>query len=248
MKLKIDKAGDMKRSIDGISVLVDEAEFIAGAEGLSLKATDPSQISMVEFMMNKSGFQEYKAKEGENIGLDLSYLSQILGRASATDQLEMSTNEEKTRLQLKFTGKSSKSFSMPLLDLSQSKLPNPKIEFDAELKIESSVLTDALKDAQLISNHVTLGVNPDAFYVRAESSKGNLYNETQKSEKSVKDFTAKGSAKSMFPLEYLQDMLKAAGSDTDVTLKLKNDAPLELSYMVGKASLKYFLAPRIESE
>ena len=49
MELIIEKADVLKRSIDAIAVLIDEAEFEVSEKGLSLKATDPSQISMVDF-------------------------------------------------------------------------------------------------------------------------------------------------------------------------------------------------------
>jgi DNA polymerase III sliding clamp (beta) subunit (PCNA family) len=52
----------------------------------------------------------------------------------------------------------------------------------------------------------------------------------------------------MFPLDYLQDMLKVASSDTEVGVRLKNNAPIEIEYTIGAANIKYLLAPRIESE
>jgi proliferating cell nuclear antigen len=61
------------------------------------------------------------------------------------------------------------------------------------------------------------------------------------------DFALKRDCKSMFPLDYLSDMLKAANSETDLTLKLKENAPVELNYHIGEAKLRYFLAPRIET-
>jgi DNA polymerase III sliding clamp (beta) subunit (PCNA family) len=52
----------------------------------------------------------------------------------------------------------------------------------------------------------------------------------------------------MFPLDYLQDMLKVASSDTKVNLFLKASAPVKVSYSISDASINYFLAPRIESQ
>lgn len=51
----------------------------------------------------------------------------------------------------------------------------------------------------------------------------------------------------MFPLDYLQDMLKAASGDTKVNLFLKSNAPVKVSYKIGDANISYFLAPRIET-
>ena len=248
MKLVLEKAQDFKKSCEAIAVLIHEAEFELSGEGLSLKATDPSQISMVSFELGKKAFKEFKIENATRIGLDLDYLNQVMGRAKTSDELTLELSPEKTSLNVTFKGTSTRHFSVPLIDVSKSSVPNPKIEFEAELKMKPSILQDALKDAELISTHVMLGTEKDNFFVVAQSSKGKLRNETNKKEKEMESFVAKGDTKSMFPLDYLKDMLKAAGGSDEIELKLKNDAPLHLEYKIGDASIAYFLAPRIESE
>jgi len=53
-------------------------------------------------------------------------------------------------------------------------------------------------------------VSGDNFVVKAESSKGNLDSVTEKDKKNLIELNVKAEAMSMFPLDYLQDMLKAA--------------------------------------
>jgi proliferating cell nuclear antigen len=45
----------------------------------------------------------------------------------------------------------------------------------------------------------------------------------------------------------MEDMIKAAKSETEITLYLENDRPLKMEYAVAGAEAKYYLAPRIES-
>jgi len=248
MKLVLEKAADFQKSIEAIAVLIDEAEFLIDENGLALKATDPSQISMIDYSLGKAAFKEFDSKDKIKIGLDLDYLKQIMSRAKSDDQLTIELDEGKSRLNLKFKGASSRKFNLPLIDISAAELPNPKIEFDVELKLLASVLQDALKDASLISSHVSIGVSDDKFVVRADSSKGNLDSVTEKDKQNLLEMNVKKEAMSMFPLDYLQDMLKAASSSTVIELKMKSNAPVEISYEIGKATIKYFLAPRIESE
>ncbi len=248
MKLVLEKASDFQKSINAISVLIDEAEFILDENALLLKATDPSQISMVDFRMEKGAFKEFNVEGKMKLGMDLDYLNQIMGRAKPDDLLSIELSEDKSRLVVRFKGNSTRKFQVPLIDISAAELPNPKIDFDATVKLKAAVLQDALKDAALISTHVSLGVDSDCFFVKASSSKGTVDNETKKDDKSLIELNASKPAASMFPLDYLQDMLKVPGGDADITLKLKGDAPIEISYNIGSASLTYFLAPRIESE
>ncbi len=248
MKLVLEKAADFQKSISAISVLIDEAEFILDENALLLKATDPSQISMVDFRLEKSAFKEYDVDGKMKLGLDLDYLNQVVSRAKSDDALSLELSEDKSRLLIEFSGVSTRKFQVPLIDISAAELPNPKIDFDAEVILKAAVLQDALKDAALISTHVSLGVDSDKFFVKATSSKGALDNETGKGDKGLVELKASQPASSMFPLDYLQDMMKGPGSDSNVCIKLKKDAPVEISYKIGKASLTFFLAPRIESE
>jgi len=246
MKLVLEKAQDFKKSCEAIAVLIHEAEFNINLDGLTLKATDPSQISMVDFEMKKSAFKDFEVEQDTRIGLDLDYLNQIMGRAKAKDALEIELKKDKTNLSITFKGASERHFSVPLIDISKTSVPNPKIEFDSELKMKASILQDALKDSELISTHVMLGTEKDVFFVRAQSSKGTLNSRTPKNE--IGSFIAKTDAKSMFPLDYLKDMLKTPSGEDEIEIKLKSDAPLAVSYAIGEATISYFLAPRIESE
>ncbi len=247
MKLVLEKAGDFKKSIDAISVLIGEAEFVLSKEGLFLKATDPSQISMVDFEIKKSHFKQFSLEKETKIGLDLDYLSQIMNRSKPKDELVLELDEKNSRLKIVFKNGSKRKFSVPLIDISSAELPSPKIDFEAELKLKAELLQDGLKDASLVSTHVSLGVEAQTFFIRASSSKGDSHTEIEKSEKGVKELKASKECSSMFPLDYLQDMLKAASSETLVSVFLKKNNPVKISYNIGKASVTYFLAPRIET-
>ena len=167
MELVLEKADSFKKCIDAIAVLIDEAEFILSEKGLELKATDPSQISMVDFKLDKKAFKKFDAKENTRLGLDLDYLSQVLSRAKPTEDIEIVLDEKGTSLLITFRGDSTRSFKVPLIDISASDIPNPKVDFDAEMVLKADFLQDALKDAALISNHISLSVDASKFFVKA---------------------------------------------------------------------------------
>ncbi|MBI5884844.1 proliferating cell nuclear antigen (pcna) [archaeon] len=242
MKLELSDSNSFKRSIEGINALVGEACFVVDAKGMSLKATDPSNISMIEFFMPKTAFTLFDLDKETRLGLDLDYLAQISRRARADDKIVLELDEEKNSLILKFIGKTKRKFAVPLIDVSNQCIPSLKIDFDAELECPAALIQEGLKDAQLISTHVILGADKEGFFIKAHSTKGNLVSETPKSDLSRHDI--KDGAEAMFPLDYLNDMLKTASNDSKVTLNLKTDAPVRLSYAVGQATLTYFLAPR----
>ncbi len=247
MELVLKNADVFKKSMEAIAVLIDEAELVVSSNGLELKATDPSQISMVDFAMPKSAFSKFDASD-MRLGLDLDYLNQVLSRAASGDELVLSVDDKKAFLTVAFNGHAKRAFQVPLIDISTSEVPNPRIEFDAEMVVAANFLQSAFKDAALISSHVVLGCSEDKFYVKANSSKGNLNEDVKTNKTSLPELRVKRECKSMFPLDYLQDMLKAAGGDVKVNLYLKSNAPVRVSYSIGEAGINYFLAPRIESQ
>ncbi|HZX19835.1 MAG TPA: proliferating cell nuclear antigen (pcna) [archaeon] len=248
MNLVFEDASLFRKCVDGISVLVDEAEFIIDEKGLSLKATDPSQISLVDFELPKKAFKKFDVKKSSRIGLDLNYLGQVMSRAKSGDSVEFLLSDDASKLVLVFSGKSKRSFTIPLLDLTSGDLPLPKIDFDAEIKIKADALNDSFKDASLISTHIVLSVENDSFFVRANSSKGNLENIYTQKDHSVVSLKASNEVRAMFPLDYLANIIKAASSDTEILVSLKTNAPVQINYSLGDGKLQYFLAPRIESD
>jgi len=246
MELVIKDAAIFKKSMEAIAVLIDEAELVVTPNGLELIATDPSQISMVDFSMPKKAFEKFEVEE-TRIGLDLDYLNQVLSRVQAGDELTISLDDKKAFLLVSFNGKAQRSFQVPLIDISTSDVPQPKIEFDAELKISAGFLQNAFKDAALISTHITLGCDEEKFFVRAKSSKGNLDEKLKQDKDTLPELKVKQECQSMFPLDYLQDMLKAASSGDTIELFVKSNAPIKVSYNIGDANVTYFLAPRIEN-
>lgn len=247
MKVVMEDVKVMKKSIDAISALIDEAEFKVSPENITLKATDPSQISMVDFELKKDVFKEYNVDKETAIGIDLESFSNILKRAQSGEELTLELDEKNTRLKIVLKGYSVKSFFIPLIDINTMPIPSPKIEFDSNIKLKAEVLHDALKNAALLSSHIIFGTDQSNFYAYANSSKGELKIETEKDSDKIVDFNVSADSRAMFPLDYLADMLKTASSDTVVEVKLKNDAPIMLKYDIHGASIEYFLAPRIES-
>ncbi|MEM4598288.1 MAG: proliferating cell nuclear antigen (pcna) [Candidatus Diapherotrites archaeon] len=248
IKLVFENANAFRKNIEAIAALIDEAEFIVSDSGLALKATDPSQIAMVDFEMPKSAFKEFNVEKEIKLGADMDYFRQIMSRAKSDDVIVLEMGADKTVLSIKFLGKSSRSFSMPLIDVSKGQVPNPKIDFDAELSLKAAIIQDSLKDAEILSAHITFGVRNETFYVSANSSKGTFINEVQKKDGSIKKFEASKDCKAMFPLDYLKNMLKVLSGEDELKLFLKSDAPLKLEFMNEKARITYYLAPRIDVE
>ncbi len=245
-KLTFDDARFFKGCIDALVSLIDEGEFEVGKNGMALRAMDTAQIAMVDFMMPKETFKEADADKEHRIGLNIENLSRVMSRTRQGEALTVTLDDSGNRLVLIFKGKGRRTVSIPLLDLNLVETKEPNIPFDSTVKIDSNSLKEGLKDAALVSSYVILSVKDNMFVIEARGDNGEVKNELTVEDGSLISVDLKDSSRAMFPLDYLNDILKGAPSDSVVTLELKSDAPLRLSYKIQDAKFRYYLAPRIE--
>ncbi|MBN1159755.1 MAG: proliferating cell nuclear antigen (pcna) [Candidatus Diapherotrites archaeon] len=248
LNLVFDDAKLFKRTIDAISVLVDQGEFIIDEKGMSLRAADQAMIAMVDFTIPKSAFSEYVVQTHYKLGIDLEGLAKVLARARPNDKLVLGLSEDNALLTIELRGNASRSFTLPLLDISGGDLPMPNMEFDAEMTIDADLLQDGLKDASLFNTYVTLKARDHEFQMLAKGTSGNLNFKLGKQDKSMKHVSVKAESSASFPLDYLQDITKSAAKDDGIKIAFKTNRPLMVTYKIEKAALIYYIAPRAEAE
>jgi len=246
-EIVFDNAKIFKDCVDSLVTLIDEGEFQITKEGIKLRAMDPSQIAMVDFNFPKSALEKYEVPSETKIGLNLEDLSKVTGRVRPGEKLILKMDKTGSRLEMVFKGKTTRRFTIPLLDISGASPKQPKIEFDSKIKINGSTLKEGLKDASLISSHVALKADKNGFEISATGDKGEVLIEAKKDDDVLLEHTVNVESRSLYPLEYLNDLLKSAENEAVITLEIKTDHPLRIEYSIGQATIVYYLAPRIEN-
>jgi proliferating cell nuclear antigen len=236
--------------ITTIAIIVDEATFKLDPEGLKLRAMDPSRVAMVDFEWPKTVFEEYTCTEPTKMCINIGELLKLLKRAGKDEVLELSLDEKTGKLQLKITGKYTRDFTMPTLEASEEEVPTPKITFNVNAKATTGGLSQAIEDAQLVSDHVRVEADPEKIVFRAT---GDLMGATitlQKGSDTLLDLEAREASKATFSLSYLSEIIKTASATSDIaTLEFSTDMPIKLDFQQTKeGKLTFFLAPRIETE
>jgi proliferating cell nuclear antigen len=245
LEIEVEDARYWKNCIDSIVNLIDEGSFEISANGISLKAMDPSQIAMVSFSIPKSAFSKYKVDETTRVGINFDNMSKILSRSRGKDKLMMMIDENK--LVLEFFGEDKRNFKLPLLDVQEGAQKEPKIEFDAVVKIKAGQFKEILGDAALLSSHVVLEASSKGFFVEVHGDSGDLRVEREKTGEATQHIDVKKDSRATFPLQFMEDIVKACPDDGLLSLYLKTNSPIKTEYDIGEAKLVYYLAPRIES-
>ena len=249
-KLKVADAKPFRDMLTSISILVDEATFKLDPEGLKLRAMDPSRVAMIDFEWPKTAFEEYTCTEPTKMCINITELLKLLKRAGKDENLELSIDEKTGKLQIRIAGKYTRNFTMPTLEASEEEVPTPKITFNVKIKATTDGLTQAIEDAQLVSDHVKIEADPEKVVFNAS---GDLMGATitlQKGNDALLDLEVKEPQKATFSLSYLTEIIKAASATSDIaTLEFSSDMPIKLDFQQAKeGKLTFYLAPRIETE
>ncbi|MEM3030573.1 MAG: proliferating cell nuclear antigen (pcna) [Candidatus Micrarchaeia archaeon] len=247
VEVVVEDARFWKSCVDAIVSLIEEGALEIREDGVSLKAMDPSQIAMVCFAAPKKSFAEYRVDAPAKLGLSFSNLSKFLARARAGERLTMKTEEN--RLVLEFSGaEGRRAFKVPLIDIPAGSQKEPKLEHEASVRMRAGPFKEILRDAELVSAHLTLSASENGLAVDAHGDIGDLHVESERTASAVEEIKAKKAAKATFPLSYLSNITKACPDDSPLTLHLKSNAPIKVEYSLDGAELVYYLAPRIDVE
>jgi len=249
VKVKMADSKVWKTCIGTMVNLIEEAAFKFAPEGVKMKAMDPSHVALVDFELPASAFSEYVVKQPVTLGINLIEMDKIISRAKAEDEIIMELDEKQNRLAITFKGASTRRLSLPLIDVREADLPEPKIHFTAVADILAGVIQDGLKDAELITDNVRFELSGDGFLITSEGDKGQTELKLSKGDKGLVKLNAKEPAKVMFSIKYLSDMTKAAGIAEVITVSLGTDLPiqLDLPLAAGAGKMRFLLAPRVES-
>lgn len=230
----------LQKAVNAIASFISEGNFRFSSNGLSFKAIDPSQIVLVNYSVAKSAFDKYDI-EPNFVGVDIAEFNKIMQRAMPNDKMQLELDENE--IHVKFEGELSRSFKLPLIDISEEEVNIPSPKFDAKVAINARILKEALKDAGLFGSSVVLKAKGNVFSIEARGSQGIL--KTVSKETPGLSVKADSEVLSKYSLNFLQNIVKEADAEQQIFLELKSDAPMRASYKIGESTIEFYLAHMI---
>ena len=248
-KANLEEVGLIKDSMKTISDLISEGLFQLKDDGIHLIAADPAMVGLVDFKLEEDVFEEFELDEETKVGLNLENFYSNLRRANSDDTITLELDEDNSKFKIIMKGMSTRSFSLPILNLSEDDIPSTdQLDFNIEAELETQVFEGAVKDAMVVSDSVTISADDETINIVSEGDQSNV--DFQISGDSDGVIALEGSeAKSMFSLDYLNKMIGAKSLSDTLNMKLGEDFPMRLEFTVPeKADLSFVLAPRIEED
>ena len=234
----------LKEAIEAVTSIVDEAKINLTPDGMSVKAVDPANVAMIDLTLKSAAFEEFTATECE-LAIDLNRLNDLLGMAEKAETVELEVDEELHQFVISMSGLT---YKISLLDpdtlRKEPKLP--QLGFPASVVLSGSDLKRAVKAAMKVSDHMSMGMDSEIFYLEADGGSDQVRLDMTKDQLISLE---PGDACSLFSLDYLSDMVKSAGKANEVTIKLGKNFPATIKFNIanGNGEVNYLLAPRIES-
>ena len=240
MKFEISNNKIIRDCVETVCIIIDELCFECDSESIRLRALDKSHITFLDLEWKEHLFDMYQCSEPCSFTVDASELLKIIKRIRSDDVLSMGLDEG--NLILTYSGDSTRTFKLRLIDVEYETPVPPKVEYPVHLNIPTDVFTDAISDAELYGEKISLSCDNDYFITSADGEFGVNHNRYLHGE-SIGDYV-----KSTYSIPKIKEMLKGKSLSHEVQLGLGNDLPLTLEYHspTNDYKLGFLLAPRLK--
>ena len=243
---KTSGSDDLKAIISAISTLVEEATFVANAEGITFRGMDPSHVALIDISWPNSAFEKYECDNDIKFGVRVDEFSKLIKRAEKQDSIEIGISED--NMLLVTIGKNKK-YKMRLIESSASDTPLPKIPYDAKIGLTSNAFDKILGDVQVVSDYLTIKATTSKAEFSGKGDSGEVVIDLEKGMEQLTDISVKQESTGTYSLEYLNPVVKAVGTTAgSVTCEYSSAKPLRIEFKVANIGrIHFYLAPRVES-
>jgi len=250
------EGGILKKVLDAIKDLLNEATFDCSESGIQLQAMDNSHVSLVSLNLRAEGFDKYRCDRNLSMGMNLGSLSKILKCAANNDIMTIKAQDNADIVTFVFestNGERVSDFDMKLMNLDQEHLGIPETDYACIIKMPSADWARIVRDLSQFGESIVIACTKQGvkFSSTGDIGTGNVklaQTANVDSDDSV-EIDLQEPVTLTFASRYLQAFAKAAGLSTKVQLSMSQEVPLVVEFKVNEIGhIRYYLAPKIEDE
>jgi proliferating cell nuclear antigen len=259
---RIDNGGILKKIMESVKDLVNEANFDCSSTGVSLQAMDSSHVSLVALHLRSDGFSHFRADRNISLGINLGAMSKILKCAGNDDMITLKADDSGSEVSFMFENSAQtrvSHFSLKLMDIDSEHLGIPDTEYKCVVKMPATEFQRICREIAIIGDTVKISASKEGvkFSVTGDLGSGSI---VCKSNSSVDDeneavvIKVEEETTLTFALRYLNFFAKATPLSGSVTLKMSSEVPLVVEYKIASGEdadmghIRFYLAPKIEED
>ncbi|KAK9914803.1 hypothetical protein WJX75_000765 [Coccomyxa subellipsoidea] len=254
---RLDQAVLLKKLLEAMKDLVNDANFECSPSALSLQAMDTSHVALVAMQLRSDGFAHFRCDRNLSMGMNLNNMSKCLKCAANDDIITLKAEDTGDSLTFLFESANQErhsDFELKLMDIDSEQLGIPDTEYSATVKMPSGEFQRIAKDLGTIGDTVLMSVTKDGIKFSSSGDIGSA-NITVRQNTNVKDqedatvIDLQEPVSLSFALKYINSFAKATPLSPQVILRLSKDLPLVVEYRIqDMGHLSFYLAPKVDDE
>ncbi|KAI9189701.1 proliferating cell nuclear antigen [Blastocladiella emersonii ATCC 22665] len=261
LEARLPLAVTLKKILDAVKDLVQDANFDCNETGIALQAMDTSHVALVALLLRAEGFDPFRCDRNLSLGVNFSTLAKVLKCAGNDDVLTIKAGEDADVLNLTFESPKTdrlSEFDIKLMTVDTEHLSIPETDFTAMVKLPSAEFQRICNDLSVLGETVNIEVIKDSvkFSAAGDSGTGSITLRPNGKKADDKDassevaITLTEPVNLGFSLKYLKMFSKAATMSPSVTLSLSTDVPLLVEYTMDEdlGFIRFYLAPKLDDE
>jgi proliferating cell nuclear antigen len=255
------QGGILKKIIDCIKDLVNDANIDCSPNGISLQAMDSSHVALVSLNILAEHLSCFSVDHAKSFGINLSSMAKVLKCATNDDAITIKSNDNEDEMIFVFEHPKNTRisyFALKLMDIDSEHLGIPDTEYDCVITMSSNEFQRICREINIIGDTVKISTSKEGvkFSVVGDIGVGSIVCKSNHgvvdSEDDSVSITVNEDVSLTFALRYLNMFAKATHLSSTVTLKMSSNVPLVCEYNIGDGGqmgfLRYYLAPKIDDE
>ncbi|KAI8552944.1 hypothetical protein RHMOL_Rhmol06G0307300 [Rhododendron molle] len=255
LELRLVQGSLLKKVVESIKDLVNDANFDGSATGFSLNATDSSNVALVALLLRSEGFEHYRCDRNISMGMNLNIMAKMLKFAGNDEIMTLKADDGSDTVTFMFespTQQTIVNFEMKLMDINSQHLEIPEVDYHAIVRMPSSLFASICKDLSSIGDTVVISVTNEGvrFSTRGDMGTPNVVCRQntmvdKPEEATIIEMNEPVSLK--FALRYMNSFTKATPLSSTVTLSLYSGQPVVVEYKIAEMGyIRFCLAPKVE--
>lgn len=247
----------LKKVLDAIKDLLNEATFDCSDSGMQLQAMDNSHVSLVSLNLRSDGFDLYRCDRNLSMGINLGSMFKIMKCAANDDILTIKAQDNADTVMFMFESPNQEKVSdyeMKLMDIDQEHLGIPETDYSSIIKMPSGEFSRICKDLSQFGESMVISCTKEGVKFSAAGDVGSANIKLAQTSNVDKEEEAviiemQEPVTLTFACRYLNSFTKASPLSGQVILSMSADVPLVVEYKIGEiGQIRYYLAPKIEDE
>jgi len=247
----------LKKVLEAIKELLNEATFDCSDSGIQLQAMDSSHVSLVSMNLRCDGFDKYRCDRNISMGMNLGSMSKILKCAANDDIVTMKAQDNADTVTFVFESPNQEKVSdyeMKLMNLDQEHLGIPETNYACVVHLPAAEFARICRDLSQFGESIIISCTKEGVKFSSVGDVGSANIKLAQTSNVDKEELAvtiemEEPVTLTFASRYLNSFTKATSLSNVVQLSMSLDVPLVVEYRIGEIGhIRYYLAPKIEDE